>query len=116
MAGEPRDDLTVDTVILDTVADGTAVAEVAGCTGAALRLRAALARVLLISGAMRRALDLTVRYAGERQQFGRSLSNFQAVQQQVAELAAETAAVRAAADAAVARCQQASTAKARGSR
>ena len=53
---------------------------------------------------MRRALDLTVRYAGERQQFGRSLSNFQAVQQQVAELAAETAAVRAAADAAVARC------------
>ena len=29
VAGEPRDDLTVDTVILDTVADGTAVAEVA---------------------------------------------------------------------------------------
>ena len=99
VAGEPRDDLA-----LDTVAGHAAVAEVAAGTGAALRLRAALARVLLISGAMRRALDLTVRYAGERQQFGRSLSNFQAIQQQVAELAAETAAVRAAADAAVGHC------------
>jgi acyl-CoA dehydrogenase len=99
VAGEPRDDL-----IVDTVADRAAVAEVAGGTGAALRLRAALARVLLISGAMGRALDLTVRYAAERQQFGRSLGSFQAVQQQIAELAAETAAVRAAADAAVRRC------------
>ena len=41
---------------------------------------------------------------GERQQFGRSLSNFQAIQQQIAEMAAETAAVRAAADAALRRC------------
>ena len=98
VAGEPRDDLTVDTVVAHD-----AVAEVGDSTGAALRLRAALARVLLTAGAVRRALDLTVRYAGERQQFGRSLSNFQAVQQQIAELAAETAAVRAAADAAVRR-------------
>ena len=99
VAGEPRDDLTVDTVVTHA-----AVAEVGDGTGAALRLRTALARVLLTAGAMRRALDLTIRYAGERQQFGRSLSNFQAVQQQIAELAAETATVRAAADAAVRRC------------
>ena len=99
VAGEPRDDLTVETVV-----DHAAVAEVAGGVGDELRLRAALARVLLTAGAMRRALDLTIRYAGERQQFGRSLSNFQAIQQQIAELAAETAAVRAAADAALRRC------------
>lgn len=99
VAGEPRDDLTVD-----TVAGRAAVSEVAEGTGEALRLRAALGRVLLIAGAMRRALELTVRYAGERQQFGRSLGSFQALQQQIAELAAETAAVRAAADAALRRC------------
>jgi acyl-CoA dehydrogenase len=101
VAGEPRDDLTVDTVV-----DHAAVAEVAAGTGEVLRLRAALARVLLIAGAMRRTLDLTVRYAGERQQFGRSLSNFQAIQQQVAELAAEAAAVGSAADAALRRCDR----------
>jgi acyl-CoA dehydrogenase len=99
VAGEPRDDLTVDTVV-----DHAAVIEVTDGAGDVLRLRAALARVLLMTGAMRRTLDLTVRYASERQQFGRSLSNFQAIQQQIAELAAETAAVRAAADAAVRRC------------
>lgn len=99
LAGEPRDDLTVDTVV-----EHAAVAMVADGTGEALRRRAALARVLLTAGALRRALGLTIRYAGERQQFGRSLSNFQAIQHQITELAAETAVVRAAADAAVRRC------------
>jgi acyl-CoA dehydrogenase len=99
VAGEPRDDLIVDTVV-----DGAAVAAVAPGSGEALRYRAALARVLLIAGALRRALDLTIRYAGERQQFGRSLGKFQAVQHQITELAGETAAVRAAADAALRRC------------
>lgn len=99
VAGEPRDDL-----IVDTVTGHAAVREVADGTGAALRLRAALARVLLISGAMGRALDLTVGYAGEREQFGRRLGSFQAIQQQIAELAGETAAVRAATDAALRRC------------
>lgn len=99
VAGEPRDDLTVDTVV-----EPAAVAAVEAGTGAVLRRRAALARVLLIEGAMRRALDLTIRYAGEREQFGRSLSKFQVIQQQIAELAAEAAAVTAAADAALYRC------------
>jgi hypothetical protein len=42
VAGEPRDDLTVDTVVTHA-----AVAEVSDGAGPALRLRAALARVLL---------------------------------------------------------------------
>jgi acyl-CoA dehydrogenase len=99
VAGEPRDDLVVDAVV-----GGAAMAAVEDGTGEVLRRRAALARVLLIAGAMRRALDLTLRYAGERQQFGRGLGAFQAVQHQITELAAETAAVRAAADAALRRC------------
>jgi acyl-CoA dehydrogenase len=99
VAGEPRDDLVVDTIV-----DSAAVAAVEDGTGEVLRRRAALARALLIAGAMRRALDLTIRYAGERQQFGRGLGAFQAVQHQITELAAETAAVRAAADAALRRC------------
>jgi acyl-CoA dehydrogenase len=99
VAGEPRDDLVIDAVV-----DGAAMAAVEDGTGEVLRRRAALARVLLIAGAMRRALDLTIRYARERQQFGRGLGAFQAVQHQITELAAETAAVRAAADAALRRC------------
>jgi len=99
VAGEPRDDLTVDTVV-----ERAAAAVVEDGTGVVLRHRAALARVLLIAGAMRRALDLTIRYATEREQFGRRLSKFQVIQQQIAELAAEAAAVRAAADAALYRC------------
>jgi len=101
VAGEPRDGLNIDTVL-----DETAVVPVAGGTGMALSLRAALARVLLIAGALGRVLDLTTRYAGEREQFGRTLSHFQAIQQQIAELAAETAGVRAAADAALHRCAE----------
>jgi acyl-CoA dehydrogenase len=41
-------------------------------------------------------LELTVRYCGQRQQFGRRLSQFQAVQQQLAVLAGEELAARAA--------------------
>jgi acyl-CoA dehydrogenase len=99
LAGEPRDDVTVDRVV-----PAAAVAPVPVGTGQTLRNRAALTRALLLAGALERVLDLTVRYASERQQFGRPLSAFQAIQQQVAELAAEVAATRGAVDAAVRRC------------
>lgn len=61
-----------------------------------IRVRGALARAAMMSGAMERALELTILYVTQRRQFGRTLSRFQAVQQQVAEMAAEVAAAKAA--------------------
>ncbi len=93
LAEEPRDTVTVDAVV-DAVAP--APPEVA----AELRLRAALGRAQLLAGAARGALAASVRYAGERVQFGRPIGRFQAVQQQLALAAAEVAAGSAAAEAA----------------
>ncbi|MCP2338234.1 acyl-CoA dehydrogenase family protein [Actinomadura rupiterrae] len=80
VAGEPRDDVTV-------ASDQAAVE----CPVSAeqVMLRGALFRAVQMSGAMRRVLDRSVQYAGEREQFGRPIGRFQAVQQQLAELAAE---------------------------
>ena len=46
-------------------------------------------------------LAWTVQYAGERQQFGRPLGKFQAIQMELAEMAGEVTAVTALTDAAV---------------
>jgi acyl-CoA dehydrogenase len=99
VAGESRDD-----VVLDELVD--AVAPVPAGTADELRRRGALSRAVLISGALERVLSLSVRYAKEREQFGRPLAAFQAVQQQLALLAAEVAAARAAVDAAVRTCEE----------
>ncbi|ROO88022.1 acyl-CoA dehydrogenase [Actinocorallia herbida] len=99
LAGEPRDDLRVDALV-----SAEEIGTVPGGAVVELRRRRALLRTVLTAGAARRVLALTLRHAAEREQFGRPLSRFQAVQQQVAELAAESAAIGAAADAAVEVC------------
>lgn len=63
-----------------------------------VRLLAALLRAGQSAGAAQRALDMAIRHVGEREQFGRPLSRFQAVQQQLASAVSEGAAVSAAAD------------------
>jgi alkylation response protein AidB-like acyl-CoA dehydrogenase len=60
----------------------------------------ALLRTGQIAGALDHALELSVGYTRERQQFGRPLAQFQAIQQQLAVLAEETAAAGMAAAAA----------------
>ncbi|MBV9044328.1 MAG: hypothetical protein JO294_04330 [Alphaproteobacteria bacterium] len=60
----------------------------------------ALATTCQMAGAMGAALELTVQYARERQQFGKALSTFQAIQQQLAVFAEEVAAANMAAAAA----------------
>ncbi len=94
LAGEPRDDVIFDAVRADEVA-GSGVDE------ETLLLRGALARSVLMAGALERTLELSVRYAAERKQFGRPIGRFQAIQQQLALLAGETAAAQAAAGAVV---------------
>ena len=98
LAGEPRDDLRLAALRLPA----SAVREVPpGLTADDLALRGAVARAVALSGALERVLELTVTYAGEREQFGRPIGKFQAIQQDIAILAGEVAAARAAADAAV---------------
>ena len=66
------------------------------------RLHAA-ATVSLMAGAMGRALSLSIEHVNMRQQFGRPLGKFQAVQQSLAVMACEVRAVEAAAAALAAR-------------
>lgn len=55
--------------------------------GDALAALGAALRAAQLAGAMRRVLAMTVRFAGEREQFGRPIGRFQAVQQQMALMA-----------------------------
>ena len=57
----------------------------------------ALARSVQMAGAIAAVLDLCIEYAGNRVQFGRPLAKFQAIQHQLAILAAEAAAAQTAA-------------------
>lgn len=95
LAGEPRDSSTLTDLALndDDVAP-------AATDQPDLLQWGALVRSLQMAGAMRRALEQSVQYANERRQFGRPIGKFQAVQQQLAAMAGQTAAAGAAADAA----------------
>ncbi len=97
LAGEPRDTVHLDGVLLPAEATGRPSDDV---TCEAFLLRGRMARVLAMAGAMERVLDLTVRYANEREQFGRRIGRFQAVQNHVVKVAEETACARISADAA----------------
>ncbi|HEX2464037.1 MAG TPA: acyl-CoA dehydrogenase family protein [Thermoanaerobaculia bacterium] len=99
LAGEPR-----DTVRFDGVALEPAAVSPASHTASAEHVRrlGAFTRAALMSGALEHILAITVEYARERIQFGRAIGQFQAIQQELAVLAGETAAAQAAADAAAA--------------
>jgi acyl-CoA dehydrogenase len=86
LAAEPRDTLEWTGAELPDDAVGAAPA---GVDAEALHLRGALSRAALISGALARVGELTVRYTGERQQFGRPIARFQAVQAHLVTIAEE---------------------------
>ena len=106
LAGEPRDEVGPggDAEVRDAPA---------GTADYARRLLR-LFRSLLIAGAAQRALDLTVTYVKEREQFGRPLATFPTVRQELARMAGEVALIAAATQAAVAAEQAAGAAEPAG--
>jgi acyl-CoA dehydrogenase len=91
LAGEPRADIVVTGIVIPA----HLVRPVTPIAADGVFPICALMRAFQMVGAMRRALDLSVQYAGERQQFGRPLGKFQAIQQMLAEAAGHLAASEA---------------------
>jgi acyl-CoA dehydrogenase len=87
MAGEPRDGLQCD-LVLDAANVFSAPEDIL----ARVNLMGAATRCLMMSGSLESILELSVQYSLERTQFGRPISKFQAIQQQLAILAGEVAA------------------------
>ncbi len=94
LAGEPRDEVEPG--------PAAGVREAPPGTADYARRLLRLFRSLLIAGAAQRALELTVAYVNEREQFGRALARFPTVQQEIARMAGEVALISAATQAAVA--------------
>ncbi|QHE83916.1 acyl-CoA dehydrogenase family protein [Hydrogenophaga sp. BPS33] len=97
LSGEPRVDLSFN---------GASVVAARAVPGARQQLEfdGALMRAVQMTGAMERALELSLLYANERVQFGRPIGKFQAVQQMLAVMAGHVAASKAAVDFAVHGC------------
>ena len=94
LAGEPADDVSFDAVVPVSVEPAPE-----GLDEAALEAFGAAIRCVQMAGALQRILDQCVEYVMEREQFGRALAKFQAIQHMLAELAGEAAAAGAAAEA-----------------
>lgn len=90
IAKEPRDTLHLHGAV-HAVAPAPVSARMLRACGAALRCQQ-------IAGALAAITAMTTQYAQERSQFGRPIGRFQAVQQNLAVLAGQTAAAIAAAD------------------
>jgi acyl-CoA dehydrogenase len=99
VAGEPRDDVVLRSAAVPAAAvfrlDHPELA-------VDLLRRGAFGRAALMAGAAQGVYAYAARYAGERRQFGRPLAAMQAVQQLLAELAAEASAMTVAVEAAAA--------------
>ena len=68
------------------------------CDAGAWQAIGAATRAASMAGAMQAILDLTLQYTQDREQFGRPLSKFQAIQHHLSDIAGETAACSAAVD------------------
>ena len=95
LAGEPRDRLEFNQVLLS---DSDVRTAPPGIDSDAALLYGALLRGQQMAGALQAASDLAVRYTNERIAFGRPLNKLQAVQQNLAVLAGQSAAANVAAD------------------
>ncbi|WP_329791921.1 acyl-CoA dehydrogenase family protein [Lentzea sp. DG1S-22] len=94
LAGEPRDVVVLDNVKVTAAAPADVEPD-------EVLHRGALVRAVQLAGAARAVLESARQHVAQREQFGRPLARFQAVQQHLAALAAEVTAMRVSADAAV---------------
>lgn len=94
MIDEPRDLVVADTGPLSGVPVSAEVV-------AQLQLKSALVRAIQVCAALDRALELSIEHTTSREQFGRPLAKFQAIQHQIADIAAEAALARSATEAAL---------------
>jgi acyl-CoA dehydrogenase len=103
LAREPRDEMAFD---------GAAVIALGSTAlpAGTVRLLGAMIRAAQMAGALGYLLTQSVRYAGERVQFGRPIGKFQEIQQELARLAGEAAASGVAAEAAFAAADRAAPA------
>lgn len=95
LAGHERDTVVVDLERIERHV-------ISPSTVRALRLRAKLARLVQVTGALDRAVQQSVEHTMTRMQFGRPLAKFQAVQHLIADAAGEAHLARTAVDVAVA--------------
>ncbi len=95
-ADEPR-----DTVVFDGAPVAARSDAPAGVTEQALWERTALGRAALMAGAISAVAAMTLRYSGEREQFGRPIGRFQAVQAHLVTIHQQAAVVASAVDGAV---------------
>jgi acyl-CoA dehydrogenase len=96
LAGDARDGVVLDSAVVE---EGM-WARSSALSPPDVRARGALVRLAESSGACQAVLEATCRHVAEREQFGRPLIRFQVVQERLAQLAGETAAVTVAAQAA----------------
>jgi acyl-CoA dehydrogenase len=90
IAREPRDTVHLDGIAIEVAQTRATQADLIG-VGAAMRTQQ-------IAGALTRLTEMTTQYAMDRVQFGRPIGKFQAIQQNLAVMAGQTAAAVAAAD------------------
>ena len=93
LALEPRDTLDFDGAPVVAAAPAGS-----GVTAETLQLHGALLRSAQMAGALDSILQQSVRYVGERKQFGRPIGSFQAIQHNLAILAGHVAAAGIAAE------------------
>ncbi|SMP78969.1 acyl-CoA dehydrogenase [Noviherbaspirillum suwonense] len=68
--------------------------------GGAVAVFGAALHAALLAGAMHKVFDMTLAYANDRRQFGKSIGKFQAIQHQISEMAEQVVAASIAAEAA----------------
>jgi acyl-CoA dehydrogenase len=103
MAGEARDQVIFDRVFLD---ECKIISIDRDNMERRVLYSGALARTVMMAGALEKILEITINHVKERSQFGRPIHRFQAVQHHISALAGESASAGIAANYAINACMK----------